>query len=993
MMFKFIQYSILIGLLPALALAQGGMSQSVNTDSKPAAVTSADPDRMTLSPQTSKDSPIVKAERQKVSVTVTNEGLVAIHNVSFWMSDELSDRIELDDSSGQGNDTTFCDQISSLSAGKSCTYQFRIKQTSTIKTLKQGLIHITSTNADNKVVHLNIEHPSLKVSKTTFTQPTSNSVKRDQNGKQLQASHDSIVVTNDSSEGLSACIDDAVIPSGQKYGSGVTMADSNFVNNAQASNSCLQKKFQCQQGGSGSGDQQQGLQPGSSCTIKVNVSKKAYGSNRLVMHGNFGVKLARINVAKSYVTFFRGDDTNGDPQAIIQTENADQTEPYAHQKRSLAQEDNLKETRTGKLTIKNNGNFDVSDIQFDFDKDKISIEDNGCNDTLKVDNTCTMKLNVANFGWVFTIKSPNLPNGKQNVTVGNRDHCKRAILSDTFLKHQGSYATEPGQIAPNMLVFRLFSPVKGKCENGGAKSKKNFLEDLDDSLDPEDFRLWPTEKCIKENGDTTEGWANGSSGRCDRVLIYKPQNSSSMPSPFFDYRGGFSGNLEDSHGDTHAFMIPKLLVGGHFLSAGRKPNTTNLAAWGLAAEDAAPVWQSVGLLDQGATVNALRVANSGNIEQGLMDVTNTVSLYVGGRDFRGFGVLNTDVANVGLWQGCPECWQPLKTPNQHIVWDDDSQLTTFAARDTDSSVSLFTGGDFQFTSGPLTNNMAVWQLLKEKDAQGEASWQALESYEPSMIKGANGAVNTMFWNDDAQALIVAGAFDQVGDLSTQIASRIKENGQWQWASWGTNSLAFEGYKDAALPEFFDIEPLDFQDFNDRFWAIGGRYNLNGQHFLAIDADGQTGDWQVFNDLNLSDNGAEDRPGVYVLGGLKQDYFYVGGQFAFQGDNANSGDNLLRCRFEATGPKCNPQALGNPNGRVKAAWHGQDILYIGGDFDKIGSGENPVFASKIVNIVNPTNSSISENNLNDVDTGHSISPEGTVNAIAAINTLAARSPSG
>lgn len=614
-----------------------------------------------LSPETSSQSPeeLFLQKGGTFTVQITNDSTVPIQDFSFYLDDEVKRDIKvvsLNNSTHDDSNKTDCNGDSvELEAGQTCQYKFEIKSTNQLTEVKSGSITISAANADSKTFYVDLSRTKIAISGNVFKQPVDNS--------SSPPSHNGITITNETPGGSDnqnnrVCFKSATVPTGQEFGEGISLPNSSFVGDSVGASSQCLSKYAC------SGDTD--LKAGSSCQINVDVASDAYGSMNIELNGNFGTETARINVVNTYLQFFggTGDVSNKTPRALIDLQNLQSSYHMDDDKQGP-----INTTKKGHITVKNAGNFDVNDIGFVTGGSR-EIIDNGCSGGLKAGKTCEMEIESGVFNHIVGITGNNLPRGQQSVGVGLRFHCKSGALSRAYLLHEGSALTLPGQVGPNMMVYRLYSGSDAGCSNGGARSKAGFLGDLDSSLDPSDFELWPSDGCIRlSDGKKITGFGNNATGRCDRILIYKPRQSNSISSEPFSTKVDFNAEFPDSHGSTRTYITPRLVVGGQFLSAGDKANTTNLAAWGLTAEDDNPVWTSMGAFEENAPILSLKVANSGSLATARQNnsgggalsktanIQNLDSLYVGGN----FNDVNADVnseniIDIGMWGGCPRCW-------------------------------------------------------------------------------------------------------------------------------------------------------------------------------------------------------------------------------------------------------------------------------------------------------------------------------------------------
>ena len=944
----------------------------------------ANMDRLKLSPETSAMTPKQAYQNQYVDIQVSNSGNVSIKGLSFRLNDDVKEQAQLIKSSDQDSPKTNCNDVDKLvsksesgsSKPNQCTYRFLIKSGVQEPEIPKGQITITSENADNKQFYVHTQKQNLTISKTVFDQPVDNS----QNpGSDV---HKAITVTNTSPSpstdntqngkgGL--CFEGLSINPNQEFGSGITVADNNFEGSSSGS-LCFQK-HQCDDANS------KPLNPGDQCQININIANDASGSIDMMVRGDFGEKAARINVPSTRIAFFKGSGTDGDPIAYMENDNSKQA-----------------------VTLKNLTAMGVHDLQITA-TGGLSIEDNKCDGDLKGNSSCEVDVKLksdSNLG-TLEVGGANLISHMQTsqqglarvqeLTVGDNNHCHQVVLSRSFLKHNGSFATSKGEISQNSMVYRLIAGSSlDSCEVNVDKSK--FLN-ADHDLSIDEFKLRPVSfGCYDKNENKVDEISGGD--RCDRIVVYTPETFAGS----FGLQGFFDVEFAKSSLASSNFksaVTSLLYVGGHFSSAGKRPNTTNIAKWN------GKRWGAVGVMEQDSVINALAFDNSGNIDRGPAKLQFTHSLYAGGQFDRVDEL--TDLQNVAIFQGCSQCAKPLETDNHTIKWPDDSIVHTFSIESNaehTGDINVYTGGNFSFQLfSDKAKNMAFWSLTDVGDAQ--ANWKALEQ-QGTIANGTSGPVLASYWDDDRSSLLVAGAFDEASGIETPIAEWHKD--EQQWSDMGNNTDDFEGFDINQSPVFYAINRLGGSNNSNKAWFVGGQFALHNQPMplLAYNPGFKFSEWQSVSGVNIltkvNRGGSEQtlqNPRIVELAPGEDNYFYVGGKFGYQdaNDASNKGENLLLCQWNTSGStsKCQPQDLFNPNDRVRDMLHldmsgGVPVVFVGGDFTQV-DGQN---VNHIFQITSPVNSP-RLSRLKDDKTQESIASGGTVNAIVAGNKVVSLLPSG
>lgn len=949
----------------------------------PANKTVQDFARMELSPQTSKLSP--KQDYLEpggtFSITVKNVSPQNLKELDFQASVGVSNNILPVRPDDKGSPKNNCDDDSIVvKPGDTCQFKLKVKSDADLKEVQRGHIRITAPHYKAQTFYINLSHPTISISSNSFTHPSSEDVPKTRANNPVADSPSSIVVTNstpeggDDSDARGVCFDDATIPSGQTSGAGVTLPDSAFVGSG---SKCL-KKYAC------SGDKM--LDAGKSCEVDVNIANDAYGSTNIKLKGDFGEKIARVNIANTHLNFFKEDD---------QTDLANDHERVTDEARPFA--------------VHNSGEFTLRNLKISSEKGNVNIDKTpdrnnnnpNCGDISELESgeSCDLKVDFSNrskaqFDYV-NISGDNLPNGTQRVFIFNDQRNYMFPVTNSYIRTPGKKKLrELGkQLGPNMIVFKFVT--SNPTEINSFKKVDDFIKSVSGELSKDDFVLYPKSGCLRRNQSPGSTWSSTSEGAsatgCERILFYtKVDPPAGKPK-----RMQVTVHENNVANEITFNVDTNLVVGGHFISAGNKANTTNIARW--SEDDNGDFhWHSLGLADQSETINAIKMANGSSVVHtdsggGILLLPEFQDLYVAGQ-FNNMGD-NNRLNNIAFWKGCLQCWQKLvPSSGSNFSWSDGSSvesLTRDGPIPSNGDVNLFLGGDFKIksnNSGVVANHVAKWVFDQDASDGNKKSWEGLTDSNTT-IEGTNGPVLTLQDRPGSNNGIgAAGEFDEAGGHgSTKIA--IWDGFNSQWKEWGTNSNNFESVGNASDPVFRSGHKLGSD------WFMGGEFKLNDDNlFVAYKPDNEDL-WQEVSGLKTDFNQTLHKSGIYTLTSQQvnnKNLLYLGGFFEYA-ISCGDGHNLAVCDWNSNDAECDSliEWSGWPNDRVNTLFKLSNTgLFIGGDFTKIGSTEVAHLAEK----QNP-DSDGSLKALLDDDTGKGISSQGTVNVITTFNMLVPEKPVG
>lgn len=424
----------------------------------------------------------------------------------------------------------------------------------------------------------------------------------------------------------------------------------------------------------------------------------------------------------------------------------------------------------------------------------------------------------------------------------------------------------------------------------------------------------------------------------NHVTIWNPQTSS-----FSSLNGGVANDDIIGSPSVYAIAVDEnnIYIGGNFIEAG-DVTTNYIARWD------GTTWQAIGsgmnsdvlsldfhngilyvggLFGGAGDVNAHRVArwngtewtgllktNSSDNGINELGVTEDGTLYAAG-DMESFDDLAA--SNIASWTEQEQFWRPLG-----YGFADGSILGDLSAVVVDGSGRVYVGGDFSHAGGKRMSNLAMWDPAQRQwfDVGG----------------GTDDIVNALLLRDNI--LYVGGLFEQVGGdngiAAPYIAAYNLTTGEWSSFAGGT---AGGGLNDPVITMTFAPDGTLF---------VGGTFTAAGN----VEADRLA----IWNPANRSWSAAPfefngplafHTPRVLTMA-FDTNGIYIGGDFfdVIVGENRVDVNSLIYWDrttnevFSFGNGATQTNGGDDLKGVVSALAFGSDgNLYVGGAFDKIGSG--------------------------------------------------------
>lgn len=928
------------------------------------------------------------SEQQQVTIKIKSTGLFPLHNVNY-LTDNVGDRINIDakamNALSDKDNETACMDCSDGAPCKvkqeiddTCQFIFNVTDKQPV-TAVSGQVTIHAEGVDGKTVSVDILKPELKISKTLFTEPNSNT------------DHKSIELTNEGDAPI--YINSVTIPASSKQpfnAQGVTLSDQAFVDVGDSSDCTIKAADKID-------PDKDALEPGKSCNIKVDVAKDARQSTIVNLEGNFGKREPRINIPHAYVFFSEKDSDTPISDEILSSSNKNKVEV------DIENASNFKAPIANVKSV--NGNFEIATDECS----GVTLAPQGdSNDYCKMEIKRNSGGDLNESPDFLEVEGSNLPKGKQYLYVSRDDKLSLVPLSRQFLQNTNQGIILPsGQSYPNVIVYRVINKTGGTIT---IKDKSSFLT-LPSGLNSSDFALTA---CYLSDGSGRVKATNtlADDKTCERALIY---TNTDVP---FDNINKDKFEVEEG-GDSYTkllneSMLSKLYVGGKFVTAGGRPNSTNLAAWGPTRDNTNKVWQSLGAFDNSSVINALTTTQSGNIlsdevegNSGDKDaLVQGNALYAGGL-FDEIDV-NGAFSNAAFWQG-QNYWQGMVITasgsggTNGEVYSLEAQKVSDLASDIDASV--YAGGRFDEVGNTVNvNNVSRWlvqqgsHLSTWRQLNSQASIQSHQLNGSFDFAGANDTVFSAFWDSSNDALVLAGAFDQAGTGGNFSDMRIA---QWDLSKGTFAEQANDTDKFNTLTEnneTLGVQIKSSKKVNNDVYAAGGRFQFgsdSADKFLAVvDSSGKNDKWTAMPGITLTENGTLEDSAVETMLDLDGESVF-GGYFKYDDGNKT---NLIVGTLNSDGTGFTEDSSYNssslPNGRVKALakifnnGNTKSRLYLGGHFTDVGGEQRHNIA-----FYNDFSSASVGKDLVDNGTGHGLDKNGTVNALTIMNSLEPQHPSG
>lgn len=974
----------LVGL--SVAFAQPSTNHATSQKAK------ASQDALVIKTPSSQEADVGEQQELTVKVGLGDNRLKPVDNITYHLSNSLKKNIGEDLkamnnlSSGRSCRTKDDERGVNLNRKKAgnetCKFVFKIKSPNSSPTTATGDIKISANGSQVKkqTVSVNIIKPALSISKTLFTEPNSSS------------DHKGFVITNNSNANI--FINSATKSETQsKNAHGVTLSDQAFVQGLGDTDKCnIVSKDKA--------EPDKALKPGDSCRINLNVAKDARQSTNFTLEGNFGTKTARVNIPEAHVAFSGKDNSTPIPAIFVK-------------------DDGTKK----EVDIQNMSPFQIhiNDVVAVNKRVDIPDKDNNCQDKdLSNEGFCTLKikddgdLSRTDIDYL-KVKSPNLSaaNNEQYLFVGTTGTVNLVPLSRHFLQTGESFIMPSKQSYPNAIVYRVYN--NQSSDDITIENRDDFLSNLNGSdLAKSDFDLTA---CYKSDGTRiTAGNKLSSDTSCDRMLIFTqttPLNDQ-IARARFDAQEGDSTQTNQL---TDQYVFSDLYVGGQFISAGERPNTTNIAAWGISKEaddseshaNRKRAWKPLGAMDQGDVVHALTTTRSGNIvasDLNSNDVDKVLkgnALYVGGS----FDDIeeNAKLGNIAFWQG-DDLWSPVEASSIEsggttgTVYSLDAEPSGDLPNDEDAS--LYVAGNFDEVAVNDVSNVARWTV---DQADRRSTWRKLEvsslaNQQPSDAQtpaGANGTVLSAFWKG-SDTVMLAGEFDKAGGSGALSDQKVAEwdRSKESWSNVGSSTSVFQPL--TVNQNDLKVQINSFKELDGETVA-GGRFKVDtssldsSDQFLALL---DSGSWIKFPDEKLLKNDKLKTSGVDTMARADGNDVF-GGSFKFDSGATVKNKNLMVGEIKSSGCSgSNPcfnlnksfAASEAPNGAVLAVQGvgSSNNVFLGGDFTNIQGGTQ----EHIVKFTNFDSGTVGSQLK---DNGHAISDQGSVKAFAIMNKLEPEFPSG
>lgn len=983
--------SLILGL--SLVVCSVAFAQP-STNHAPYQKAKASQDALVIKTPSSQEADVGEQQELTVKVGLGDNRLKPVKDITYHTANGLSkDNIDTDLkamnnlSSGRScleQDGSVGKELDRKKSGdETCKFVFKIESPNSTPTNASGDIQISGNGSQVKKqsVSVNIIKPALSISKTLFTEPNSSS------------DHKGFIIKNNSDANI--FINSATIPSNQPFDPhGVTLSDEAFVHGLGDTDKCniISKDKAAPD---------KALKPGKSCRINLDVANDARHSTNIKLEGNFGTKKARVNIPQAHIEFSGKDNSTPIP-AIFVKDDGTQKE----------------------VDIKNTSQFQIhiNDVVSVNKRVDIPDGDNNCKDKdLSSDSFCTLKikddgdLSRTDVDYL-KVKSPSLSvsANEQYLFVGTTGTVNLVPLSRHFLQTGESFITPSKQSYPNTIVYRVYN--NQSSGDITIENRDDFLSNLSGDLAKSDFDLTA---CYKSDGTRITAGNKLSSGTsCDRMLIFTqttPLNDQ-IARARFDAQEGDSTQTNQL---TDQYVFSDLYVGGQFISAGERPNTTNIAAWGISKEagdskshaNRKRAWKPLGAMDQGSVVHALTTTRSGNIVSSDLnsnDVDKVLkgnALYVGGS----FDDIeeNASLGNIAFWQG-DDLWSSVEASSVDAggttgtVYSLDAEPSGDLASDEDAS--LYVAGNFDEVATNDVSNVARWTV---DQADRRSTWRKLEetssaNQQPSDAQtpaGANGTVLSAFWKG-SDTVMLAGEFDKAGGSGALSDQKVAEwdRSKEAWSNVGSSTSVFQPL--TANQNDLKVQINSFKELDGETVA-GGRFKVDtsslasSDQFLAL-LDGKS--WIKFPDEKLLKNDKLKTSGVDTMARADGNDVF-GGSFEFDSGSAKGNyKNLMVGEIKSSGCSgSNPcfnlntsfeDPANDPNGRVLAIQGvgSSDNVFLGGDFTNIQGGTH----EHIVKFTNFDDATTGDRLL---DNGEGISDQGSVKALAIMNKLEPEFPSG